>query len=114
MSKKESNPEPETAATKAEERPVHGKFSVHELAAMTGNVENKQFFARIGNASHERRCFSWQHNAAAQLHGWNAYQHNHGKPLELSREDYECALRCASEPDKTGRYRPHAPACGKE
>jgi hypothetical protein len=59
--------------------------------------------------------YPWQHNAAKNLHGWKKHIHHAGKPQQLTREDYEAALKAASAPvvDKeTGRsnYVPHKPA----
>lgn len=46
----------------------------------------------------DMNLFSWQHNAAAALHGWAEHEHHEGKPLELSRDDYKKALLAASAP----------------
>jgi hypothetical protein len=41
---------------------------------------------------------SWQHNAAAALHGWNEHEHHEAEPLKLSLDDYKKALLAASAP----------------
>lgn len=42
--------------------------------------------------------YSWQHNAAAALHGWAEHEHHEAKPMHLSAEDYRAALLAASNP----------------
>lgn len=42
--------------------------------------------------------YSWQHNAAAALHGWAEHEHHEAKPLGLSLDDYKAALLAASKP----------------
>lgn len=42
--------------------------------------------------------FSWQHNAAAALHGWAEHEHHEAKPVDLSLDDYKKALLAASAP----------------
>ena len=38
---------------------------------------------------------AWKHGAAEGLHGWMTHEHHAGAPIELTREDYESALRAA-------------------
>jgi hypothetical protein len=42
--------------------------------------------------------FSWQHNAAAALHGWAEHEHHEAKPVNISLDDYKKALLAASAP----------------
>lgn len=50
------------------------------------------------------------HEAAAVMHGWALHEHHEGKPLELTRADYEAALKAAGETDAKGQPIPHVPA----
>lgn len=98
------NPVP-TEAPKAAEI-----YTPEELAKLTGNVKALPEEARIGGAPGVTQLFSWQHAAAAQLHGWNAHALHTADPFKLARSDYEKALEAACAPDETGRYRAHARA----
>lgn len=55
----------------------------------------------------------WKHAAAEALHGWREHAHHEGKPMELSRADYEKALEAACEPkapkDKPAAGKPGEP-----
>lgn len=42
--------------------------------------------------------YSWQHNAAAALHGWAEHEHHEAAPIALSLDDYKLALLAASAP----------------
>lgn len=59
---------------------------------------------------------SWQHGAAAALHGWDLHRHHTGTEMRLSRQDYESALKAATTmvavDDKPGAfiYQPHEAA----
>lgn len=52
----------------------------------------------------------WKHDAAAALHSWARYAHDHNKPMELTRADYEAALKAAQTLNSEGACEPHAPA----
>lgn len=80
------------------------KVPVTELPRLTGHVLELKFPAKrtIPDAAHE---------AASSLHGWAEHAHHVGKPLELTRRDYEAALEAAAKPRKgERRLRPHQPA----
>lgn len=70
--------------------------------------------ARLGQVALCPKCpegykrATWQHSAAAALHGWSL--HDASCPLRLAEQDYLAALRAAEEPDALGRYTPHGPA----
>jgi hypothetical protein len=53
---------------------------------------------------------AWKHAAAAALHGWAEHAHHTGKPMELSAEGYEAALKAVEGPGKSGDYEPHPAA----
>lgn len=68
----------------------------HEHAVQLGNLapeyNGPQFGAR-------RQRYSWQHEAAAQLHGWARYElDGHPEPFRLSRDDYQSALKAVEPP----------------
>lgn len=67
-------------------------------------------FARIGNQSPTFDMYSWQHNAAAALHGWGDHAHHAGKPMQLTAKAYRNALRAAANPDVKGNYVPEPAA----
>jgi hypothetical protein len=73
------------------------RFSVRELAVMTGNVTQRKHFVRTSTAGFERSAYTWQHNAAAQLHGWTLHEQHSAEPLRLTKDEYEAALKAASE-----------------
>jgi hypothetical protein len=50
------------------------------------------------------------HEAASVMHGWKLHEHHAGAPLQITREDYEAALRAAGETDAVGQPIPHARA----
>lgn len=50
----------------------------------------------------------WRHAGAAALHQWALEAHHAGKPLELTRADYEAALEAAAKPNPA----PHPGALG--
>lgn len=86
-----------------------------EHARRTGNV--KPLAGLAINGDRRREQFSWQHAAAAQLHGWAEHEHHEGKPIELTAAEYEAALKAASEPvtreiDENGK--PGRPLSAKE
>lgn len=97
-------PEP-TAPTKAEKR------SPHEHAEAFGHVISGSG-PRFGSEPNGPD-YSWQHRAAAQLHGWLEHEHHEGKPVELSEHDYQAALFAASRTNESGDYTPHKPAMSK-
>lgn len=41
----------------------------------------------------------WRHAGAEALHRWKAHEHHAGKPIELSRADYDAALEAAAQPE---------------
>jgi hypothetical protein len=75
------------------------QFTPAELAKMTGNATEVKSGIRMGGGSPEpQTVFSWQHAAAAQLHGWGLHEHHAGQAIELSLDDYKAALLAAAEP----------------
>ena len=52
---------------------------------------------------------SYKHQAAAALHGWDLHRYHTGEEMQLSRADYEAAIRAANEL-KDGGYAPHEAA----
>ena len=54
--------------------------------------------------------FLWEHEAAAVLHGWTKHAHHAGEPMQLSRQDYESALKAAGVTNAKGEYMPHPAA----
>jgi hypothetical protein len=90
--------------------PNGGLNTPEELAALTGNVQSVREGMRLGGrAGGQRQLFSWQHEAASQLHGWKQHEHDAGEPFRLSREAYEAALKAASEPTQVAITRDGTP-----
>jgi hypothetical protein len=89
---------------KAEIRPVA------DLAIETSNVVKPKGKTeiRVGRELETGPSFTWQHRAAAVLHGWTL--HGEGDPLSLTQEDYLAALRAATTTNEKGEYVPHGPA----
>lgn len=109
-----SAPTPDQASARAQ-------FTPDELAAMTGNVGVARDSIAFGEGARPkpRPAYSWQHAAAAQLHGWGLHEHHAGAPILLSQADYEAALKAAEAPvtlpadgnrQAITVYVPHAPA----
>jgi hypothetical protein len=46
----------------------------------------------------ERQRYSWQHEAAAQLHGWEAHKLATVEPLKITRAAYDAALKAIEGP----------------
>lgn len=61
----------------------------------------------LGTGDH----FSWQHAAAAVMHGWKRHEAQEGAPLQISEADYMAALDAAA-PAK-GLPQQHAAAASK-
>jgi hypothetical protein len=77
--------------------PTHFSPEVHARA--TGNAVEKKSGLRFGGGRPDKDLtYSWQHAAAAQLHGWAAHEHHTGAAIALTRVDYEAALKAAAEP----------------
>ena len=83
-----------------------------ELGHVGAQPKRGKTALRIPSGRSTPRSFGdWQHEAAAQLHGWRAHKDATVEPFLLSRAAYEAALKAASGPGKSGRYEPHRPAC---
>jgi hypothetical protein len=87
----------------------------HEHAVAIGKVEPYNEVVKIGPKGSNptpgvRSLYSWDHAAAAALHGWKNHEHHAGAPIQITRAAYESALAAASAPDATGRYVPHPAA----
>jgi hypothetical protein len=78
--------------------------SPHEHAKALGSFRKRSMRAgdvavtSINGQSVSTDNYSWQHNAAAALHGWAEHEHHEAKPLEMSADDYKAALLAASKP----------------
>lgn len=46
----------------------------------------------------ERQRYTWQHEAAAQLHGWEAHKLATVEPLKITRAAYDAALKAIEGP----------------
>lgn len=67
-------------------------------------------YARVNNEPASFDLFTWQHNAAAALHGWADHAHHAAAPIQITAKAYRNALRAAAEPDAVGNYLPHPAA----
>lgn len=95
-----ADPEPSTKAIETATPNDHAK-------AM-GGVKKVDRAARVNNQPATFDHYHEFHAAASALHGWPEHEHHEGKGIQLSREDYEAALRAAAKPvtralDKDGK-----------
>lgn len=75
------------------------RLPVEELARLTGNVlANAEKYELIINGQRPLPLFTWQHAAAAQLHGWNQHKLDSADPLLLTHAEYEAALKVVEAP----------------
>lgn len=93
-------PEPSTKAVETATPAEHAKA--------LGGVKTVQRAAVIGNQPATFELFHQFHAAAEALHGWREHAHHEAKPIQLSRADYEAALKAAAAPvtralDKDGK-----------
>lgn len=83
--------------------------SPHEHAVAIGSFKQRvaragAVVASVGGRTPDLGEYSWQHQAAAALHGWGGpgltegHEHHEGKPIELTADDYKRALLAASAP----------------
>lgn len=91
---------PVTSADPPKEQ-ADGKFTPLELARATGHMRQltQEQAVRFGggNADLKTELLSWEHTAAAQLHGWNAHEHHAGGSFRMTPDDYAGALKAAAE-----------------
>jgi hypothetical protein len=78
--------------------------SPHEHAKALGSFRDRAsrpgsvVVSSVNGQSVNAGQYSWQHAAAASLHGWAEHEHHEAKPLRLSPDDYKAALLAASAP----------------
>lgn len=87
---------------------LKGTATPAEHAKALGGVKTVQRAARVNGEPASFELFHQFHAAAEALHGWREHAHHTGKPIELTREDYEAALKAAAAPvtravDKDGK-----------
>lgn len=106
---------PPAAEPKAEEKATPslaerlakgGKASPHELAQHCGFVTSQLRRALVDGLGADQAVYTWQHNAAAALHGWGAHEYHAGKPFELTLDAYKSALQAVEGPGENGHYMP--------
>lgn len=98
MANKEPAPEGAGADTSAQSTPPETR---------TPDEWAREYFPTTSNG--RRHPERWKHSAAEALHGWTVEEHHAGKALQLTRADYEAALKAASQP----LPRPHGPALSR-
>lgn len=123
---KESPAQPELKADVRLPSAQSDLLTPEELAELTGNATVERAAFAFGGQPRAATVYSWQHEAAAQLHGWKDHAHHANEPFRMTRLDYEAALKAAADPvqdERTGvtDYQPHraamsqhAPAAKKE
>jgi len=87
----------------SEKPEVHALRGPHEHAVAIGAFRERKeragaVVAAIGGRTPNLGEYSWQHQAAAALHGWVEHEHHEAKPVDLSLDDYKKALLAASSP----------------
>lgn len=81
-----------------------GTASPHEHAKALGSFAERKarggsvVVSSLNGQSVSNGVYSWQHAAAAALHGWAEHEHHEAKPIQLSADDYKAALLAASAP----------------
>lgn len=99
MNEKPAGQQPVPHTTALSERPAapahEEKLTPEEHAANAGMLVDSKRAPAFGE---ERQRFSWQHEAAAQLHGWEAHKLATVEPLKITREAYDAALKAAEGP----------------
>lgn len=88
-------PEPALRAEPAEPAAAPEKATPEDHARATGNLAARTPSIAFGT---QRQRYTWQHEAAAQLHGWNAHPLNTADPLLITRAAYEGALKAVEAP----------------
>ena len=109
---------------KPKEAPDADRKTIAELAILTKNArprgahggglrtrcQGSRLVEVVADGRREMLEPSWQHAAAAALHGWG--RHDPSDPLRMSLTDYMAAISAASAPPKgSRRLVPHGPAC---
>jgi hypothetical protein len=99
----ETSPEPVAPAA-----PAVPTATPEQHAKALGGVKTVQRAARVNGEPEKFELFHQFHAGAEALHGWKEHAHHEGKPIHLSREDYESALKAAAAPvtralDKDGK-----------
>src|SRR6478736_4175252 len=84
--KPKESPDPAAKRSPREHAKAIGAYKERQLRR--GDVAVTSLNAQSVALEH----YSWQHNAAAALHGWLEHEHHEGKPIELSLDDYKKAL----------------------
>jgi hypothetical protein len=87
----------------------------HEHAVALAKVEPYNEVVKVGPKGSNptpgvRSLYSWDHAAAAVLHGWTLHEYHAGAAIQITRAAYESALAAASAPDASGRYVAHPAA----
>ena len=94
MNEKPAGQQPVPHATALSERPAapahEEKLTPEDHAVNAGMLVNSTRAPAFGE---ERQRYSWQHEAAAQLHGWEAHKLATVEPLTITREAYDAALK---------------------
>jgi len=93
--------------TPAEAQLDAAKATPEEHARDTGNVRDYQESFKLNGSPGIKPAYTWQHAAAAQLHGWNAHKLHSAEPFTLTREAYSAALDAGATADERGHYTPH-------
>jgi hypothetical protein len=108
MTEKDSKRETATAASAVEKR------TPEEWAGPCGQRRPRRFedtFSKVNGVPFDSIGeFRDMHEAATVIHGWKLHEHHEQKTFELTRSDYEAALKAAGETDAKGQPIPHAPA----
>lgn len=106
MSEQDPNAPPAAPVPKSKQQPVDAaaKASPRDHAKTIGAHKMRELrrgdvaVTSVNGQTVDMGLFSWQHNAAAALHGWAEHEHHEGKPVDLSLDDYKKALLAASSP----------------
>lgn len=116
MASKDDKPTAQAPATQSPaEQPAAPKYDPESATPEEHAVQAGQLLAAMRepvtfNGVHPGPAYTWQHAAAAQLHGWNHHKLHDATPLQISRKAYDAALKAVEAPvphavDRTGNRR---------
>ena len=75
-----------------------------EWATLLGHapksVEGVEWVGTLAESGMSEAKFSMAHEIASVLHGWPSHAHHANEPIQLTRADYEAALKAAFPEDR--------------
>ena len=93
-------PSKDSASTEAEQPKRYDPKAAtpEEHARATGQVEREEREPITINGERSGPAYTWQHAAAAALHGWNHHKLHDAEPLLITQDAYKAALKAVEAP----------------